>query len=301
MGGIIIGRNPRVEYAGACYHVIQRGNNQEEIFQQDIYKRFFIETLQITAKKHNCLIFGYVIMNNHYHLLLQTLNKPLNKMTHRLNGRFAQFYNWRNNRRGHVFQDRCKAFLVLDERYLLTVLRYIHQNPVRAQITLHVSDYRWSSDYFYRNQKSGWVDTGFILNLLSGDPESAAAHYRELMGEPVADEEKAALYRDKKQVQVLEHVELNIESAASLSKDWKPQHHALQQNMSNLDTLLQQCCSGEIEFNMIKTGSRLRELRNTKQAYVKMSREAGYTFEEIGANISLTKSAIMYMVKNNIT
>lgn len=292
-GVIAIGRNPRVQYAEACYHIIQRGNNKEAIFKQDKEKLFFLELLRIVAVKYNCLIFAYAVMDNHYHLLIQIQNETLSQVMHMLNGRYAQFYNWRHNRKGHVFQDRFKAYLIKDDLHLLTVLRYIHQNGVRAKVVGHMSAHRWCSDQDYRNQPEGLIEANYILNILSENPQEALFKYRELMREPVTDMEKEAIYSATKldQTEVEARSQSAEESAASLSSMLKPRPP------NHLDDILQHCCVDVIEFDLIKNGSRSRALKEKKSAYIKQARQAGYTLEEIGANISMTNVGISKVIQ----
>ncbi len=295
-GVIIIGRNPRVEFAGACYHVIQRGINQEAIFRQDREKRFFLERLSLAAVKYDWLILGYVVMNNHYHLLVQIKNDSLAAIMHQLNGRYAQYYNWLHRREGYVFQGRYKAYLIKDDLHLLTVLRYIHQNPLRAKIAKHISEYRWCSDYDYRSPVNGWVHSDLVLNMLSVNRAQAVLEYRRLVGELVTEKEKETIY----QKVALEEIETESgqETATSLSGAREmPPPHGVHRELNSLDEILRQCCINEGEFQMIKNGSRSRQLRDKKLAYIKRAREANYSITEIAANISLTRTAISHYLK----
>ncbi len=143
-------RRHRIEYDGAVYHVIQRSSNREMIFGKVSDKECFIDLLAGYKKKLGFRLFGYVLMDNHYHLLLQTGAIPLSKIMQRINFRYSKFFNQKYNRHGHVFGGRYKAGLVQDESYLFAILRYIHQNPVQAGICKQVNDYKWSSDPAYR-------------------------------------------------------------------------------------------------------------------------------------------------------
>lgn len=294
-GVIFIGRDPRVQYSGACYHIIQRGNNQEKIFKRDKEKLFFLELLRAVRIKFNCLIFAYTIMDNHYHLLIQIQTENLSQIMHRLNSRYAQYYNWRHNRKGHVFQGRFLSYLITDDLYLVTVLRYIHQNAVRARIVENISEYRWCSDRDYRNQLNDLVETSFVLDIFSKDRQKALQIYSELMGEPLTDKEKKMAYEKFYHDPFQTKTEADIKSNGIIPSIQIPDRSGF------LDEILKSCCSNNIEFSIIKSGGRSRDFREKKMEYIKRAREAGYTYEEIGNNISLTKSAIAYMLKNNTT
>ena len=125
----------RIEYPGAFYHAIQRGNNRENIFLSDTDKSSYLNHLIELKKKFDFILLGYVLMDNHYHLLLQTGDDPLHKIIFRQNMYYSRYFNKTHNRSGHLYGDRYKASLVQDERYAFAVLRYIHWNPVKAGIT----------------------------------------------------------------------------------------------------------------------------------------------------------------------
>ncbi|HOB87414.1 MAG TPA: transposase [Bacillota bacterium] len=293
-----MGRGPRIEFFGACYHVVQRGNNQEKIFQRDKEKKYFIDTLKIAADKYDFNTFGYVVMNNHYHLLLQIKKSPLRTIMHQINTRFALHYNNANNRKGHVFQGRYKAYLVLDELYLITVLRYIHQNPVRANLVAEASEYPWSSDRFYRYGETGFVDTGLILGLLSHNRQEGVLKYRQLMGELLDDKIRKRVYSSDFSLE-----QLQKETAAcsaypeETTADTPPEKE--DPRAKELDRILLRCCSSLDEYKMIKRGVRSRHLNAIKRDYILQARRKGYTFEEVGANISLSRQAVYKLITDN--
>lgn len=109
-----MGRVSRIEYERAVYHVIQRGNNKEFIFKEDQFKAYFLKSMEKLIQELNFSLFGYVLMNNHYHLLLQMHDKPLQSLMHKLNTKYARYYNYKSDRVGHVFQGRYQSLLVRD-------------------------------------------------------------------------------------------------------------------------------------------------------------------------------------------
>jgi REP element-mobilizing transposase RayT len=294
-----MGRGPRIEYAGAIFHVIQRGNNQEKIFERDMDKEFFLKILKDVAGELDSVIFGYVIMRNHFHLLAQIGDRPLSKVMHRLNGIYAGYYNRGRGRSGHVFQGRYKAYLIRDDGYLLAVLSYIHQNPVRAQFSKSAGDYRWSSDRCYRYGKAGFVRTDFILNMLSQDRKAAAAKYCKLVDREIMNKDEAAVVFQGFQLkQELDLVEPGLETAASLSIQGGLAPGFDPDGPGVLDQILRRCCSGLKEYTLVKAGSRARSLKQAKTAYVQAAREAGFTMQEIGAHISLSPPAVLLLLKH---
>lgn len=172
-----MGRKPRVEYNGALYHVIQRGNNREYIFNQIEDKVFLLKEIKEKKAGSGFKLYGYVIMDNHYHLVLQVGKEPLSKLMHLINSKYGRYYNREHNRTGHVFDGRYKAIPIQNERYLLAVLRYVHRNPVRAGICTKISQYRWSSDRYYQNNQINFIDIDLVLGMLSNDREKAIRQY----------------------------------------------------------------------------------------------------------------------------
>jgi REP element-mobilizing transposase RayT len=176
-----VARKPRVHYEDAIYHVIARGNNKTHVFEADEEKGKYLEFLAGYKKRYGFQLFAYVIMDNHVHLLLQVRKEPLAKIMQGIQQRYTQYYNWHHKHSGHVFEQRYKAFLCEKESYLMTLICYIHQNPVRANI-LEGINYRWSSHQSYINRVPGLVNLEFILDTLSTNPDEAMGQYLKLVG-----------------------------------------------------------------------------------------------------------------------
>ncbi len=140
-----MGRKPRVEFKGAIYHVIKRGNNREYIFRGEADKESLLAYLQHANKENVYNLLGYVIMDNHYHLIIQTKEKPLQKIMQQVNNAYSKNYNKRYKRTDHVFGGRYKALLVKDDKYLLSLLRYVHQNPLRIHVVPDTNISRYTS------------------------------------------------------------------------------------------------------------------------------------------------------------
>lgn len=139
-------RLPRFILPGQPQHVIVRGNNRSEIFCADADYLFYLEKLQLACEKHGCAIHAYVLMPNHVHLLVTPLGEgSLSRALQVLGRYYVQYYNFCYQRTGTLWEGRYKATLVDSESYLLTCMRYIELNPVRARMVAHPSEYIWSS------------------------------------------------------------------------------------------------------------------------------------------------------------
>ena len=135
----------RIEYPGALYHITSRGNEQKSIYVNDSDRRYFIALLEQTLKRFNWICYSYCLMDNHYHLLIETVDPTLSKGMRYLNGVYTQRMNREYSRVGHLLQGRFKAIIVEKESYLLELCRYIVLNPVRAKLVKMPEEYPWSS------------------------------------------------------------------------------------------------------------------------------------------------------------
>ena len=122
-------RKPRVEYDGAFYHVIVRGNQQQRTFDDDQDRIVYLERLEHYRQRYGFRLFAYILMSNHVHLLLETKSVPLSKIMQGVQFSYTQRYNRRHRKVGHLFQGRYKAILFDRDAYLLELVRYIHLNP----------------------------------------------------------------------------------------------------------------------------------------------------------------------------
>ena len=135
----------RIEFRGALYHVTARGNARSDIFRDDADRRLFLSVLDRVVSRFQLRLYAYCLMDNHYHLLLETPEANLSKAMRQLNGVYTQAFNRRHGKVGHVLQGRFKAILVDRDSYLLELCRYVVLNPVRAKLTRKPGTYRWSS------------------------------------------------------------------------------------------------------------------------------------------------------------
>lgn len=135
----------RLEFPGALYHVTSRGNAGEHVFQEDADRRLFLAVFTRVVDRFAWLCHAFCLMGSHYHLLLETPRPNLSRGMRSLNSVYAQAFNRRRRRRGHVFQGRFHAVLVEKERHLLEIARYVVLNPVRARLVPAPADWPWSS------------------------------------------------------------------------------------------------------------------------------------------------------------
>jgi REP element-mobilizing transposase RayT len=160
-------RNARVRSKSKIYHVIVRGVNRQDIFSDDVDREKFLQILYECKELSGFELYGYCLMTNHVHLLIKEGAETVSQIMRRIGTRYVQFFNWKHNRIGHLFQDRFKSEAVTDDRYFLTVLRYIHHNPLQAGMVKRLNKYGWSSFSDYTHN-GGITDTDFGRSLLQG-------------------------------------------------------------------------------------------------------------------------------------
>lgn len=139
----------RVEFAGALYHVTARGNERKSIYRDERDRARFLERLASVVHRHRLRLHAYVLMRNHYHLLVATPDANLSRAMGQLGSAYTQDFNRRHRRAGHLFQGRYKALLVDKDSYLLELSRYIHLNPVRVGEVSRAWEFPWSSARAY--------------------------------------------------------------------------------------------------------------------------------------------------------
>jgi putative transposase len=172
----------RIDFPGALHHVIARGNERKAVFRDNADREFYLGRLAHYREKFGFRIWAYCLMDNHVHLGLETGKAPLSRVMAGLQTSYTQYFNRRHGRSGHLFQGRYKAFLVEKDRYALAMLRYIHENPIKAGEVARANQYAWSSDRYYRRGEGPeWLDIGRVLPLLGRTRTAAATAYRRLM------------------------------------------------------------------------------------------------------------------------
>ncbi|HEY5479516.1 MAG TPA: transposase [Gaiellaceae bacterium] len=138
-------RSPRPQFAGGLYHVTTRGNRRQRIFLDRRDGDFFLTVLGVVVKRHGWRCHSYCLMPNHYHLLLETPEADIAAGMHRLNSRFAHWFNKRRDLTGHLFERRYRSVLVETDAHFLELVRYIALNPVRSGLCERPETWSWSS------------------------------------------------------------------------------------------------------------------------------------------------------------
>ena len=190
--GLVMARPLRIEFAGALYHVTSRGNERRPIFRTNRDRQAFLAFLATVTRRFGWSVTAWVLMNNHFHLVIQTPEPNLSRGMQWLNGTYAAWFNHRYGRCGHLFQGRFKALIIDKETYFAEVLRYVVLNPVRAGLVARPENYRWSSYRATVGQESApdWLDTAAVHDLFADDVSTAQVQYRDFVDVATARDER---------------------------------------------------------------------------------------------------------------
>ena len=170
----------RVEFDGAIYHVTSRGNARADIFQDEGDRQAFLKCLGKVVHRFNWLCHAYCLMNNHYHLVVETPEANLSKGMRQVNGVYTQVYNRRHRTVGHLLQGRYKAILIQKESHLLEVCRYVVLNPLRAKAVERLEQWKWSSYGVTAGLREdpSWLALDWVLSQFGTRRGPAMRHYR---------------------------------------------------------------------------------------------------------------------------
>ena len=167
----------RIEFKGAVYHVTSRGNARQAIFLTEEDFADFLRVLCSVVKRYRFLLHAYCLMNNHYHLMIETPEGNLSKGMRQLNGLYTQRFNRKHQRVGHLFQGRYQAILVDKDNYLLELSRYVALNPVRAKIVKDPKDWEWSAYQATTGHKGiSCLTTDWILSQFDNKQKASSLY-----------------------------------------------------------------------------------------------------------------------------
>jgi len=180
-------RQARLDMPGALHHIMMRGINRSPIFVDEEDKRNFLNRLGSEVTEGQCCAYAWVLMNNHVHILFKSGKHGISKVMRRLLTWYAQTFNRKHRRTGHLFENRYKSILCEEETYLLALVRYLHLNPVRAKVvsTLEELDgYPWSGHSAIMGKRNySWMDTEYVLGHFGKRRAGARREYRRFMEE----------------------------------------------------------------------------------------------------------------------
>lgn len=187
-------RAMRIEYEDAVYHVTARGNDRKKIFFTKLDHEKFLEYIKEAKKKYGILVHSYVLMSNHYHLIIETPNANLSKAMQYINGSYTTYVNTKRKRSGHLFQGRYKAIIVDIDNYLLELSRYIHLNPVRAKMVEKPEEYTYSSyKAFISNKREEALTNELLMGMIGKNSNESKREYKAFVESAIGTEIESPL------------------------------------------------------------------------------------------------------------
>ena len=209
----------RIDYPDAWHHVMNRARRGQDLFCDSTDYQLFIELLMDTTALFNIRVAAYCLMTNHYHLLVQTPDANLSRCMRHINGVFTQRYNARHGCDGTLFRGRYKSVLVDADSYVLQLVRYIHNNPLKAGLVKRAEHYIWSSHkgYLSKAKKWQWLYKDFVLAMIAPQPANRIETYRQYMAQD-EDEKLLKIFRRSKLPSMLGSISFISDIKARFSK-----------------------------------------------------------------------------------
>jgi len=281
----------RLQGENCFYHITSRGDDRKKIYISDFDFKRFLEYLLKAKQRFHFYLYAYVLMPNHYHLLIETLQPNLSRIMQYLNTSYTTYYNIKRSKCGHLFQGRYKSILVDKDSYCQELSKYIHLNPVRAKIVERPEQYKWSSYKGYINKKGdGYIDKSQIKNIIGMNEIQYRQFILSAMDVPQTNPFKdiyagfilgpTSFIKEK-----LRDLKIQIES----------------RNISYKESLIPHVTKEEIINAVAKkykqdpkelSNSKKHTMKARKAALYLMKNFSGMTNNEIGESFSLTYSAV---------
>ncbi len=312
-------RQARLDVPGALHHIMVRGINKSSIFKDDQDKNLFLERLGQKVIDGKCSIYAWVILDNHVHLLFKSGQQGISALMRKLLTWYAQYFNRRHRRTGHLFENRYKSILCDEDNYLLALVRYIHLNPVRAKLVTTLKEldrYPWSGHRTVMgNARQDWMDTVYVLSQFGVRKKVARKAYHAFVAEGMAMGKRpeftgGGLIRSKggwsqvvsarRSGQKEESDERILGSGDFVNVILKEAEEKTRRQLKfrragkTIDKIIEEeCRKGRISPNELKGGSRRRKVSTLRARIAKCGLdELGLSMAEIARHVGVTTSSI---------
>jgi REP element-mobilizing transposase RayT len=259
-----MGRRLRQFVTGGIYHIIQRGHNRSFIFNEQTDKAGFLDFIKDAREALPFHVLYYVLMDNHYHLIVEMQTAPFEKAMHQINLAYSKFYNKKYHCTGTVYGERYRAFRVADTAYLLKLILYIANNPVKAGLVKHPAEYRWCAHMEIVSQKAGIVSTERLFEVLGGTGDKGRTTYEELIRQNFASVSQA------------------------------PTQSAFQseRRSDQLQTLLEEVLGGRATVDFLRSGGHDTLSNRLRREFFQLASSQGYKIVEIAHALNVTDRCV---------
>jgi len=277
-------RVARIDIENNWYHIIARGINRQKLFLDDSEYKMYLKILDTALNRYNGYVGAYCLMTNHAHLLIFRQEHTLGKIFHKVQSEYSRYFNKKYRRVGYLFQGRYKSKMVLTEKYLIALINYIHNNPVRAHIVKNIEKYYWTTDRCYRS------DAGNRLNRFRRVPgfegQSGEDKYLQIIGDPIEYPESSSQYIGTKE-SIKDHRRKSVK-----------RYRKERRGIVTLEERADQIIGGNKELRRkLKSKSRKGDIALKRQGlFVKLYNE-GYGPCEIADYFNRTPSAVVRAVE----
>ena len=316
-------RQARLDMPGALHHIMIRGINKSDIFIDDEDCLKFLERLGKNILKARCSVYAWVLMNNHVHILFKSGERGISEVMRRVLSWYAQYFNHKHKRSGHLFENRYKSILCEEDRYLLALVRYIHLNPVRAGMVKGINGldkFRWSGHRaFIGKANYEWMDKKYVLEQFSNKKKIAIKEYNKFIGEEIGagynrEFSGGGLIRSsggwsnvlsmrtkKEKAEYDERILGGGDFVNSILKDTE-EKEARQLKFrlegKNIKSIIEaECKMAQVNPIELKSGSRRKKVSLARKKIACRSlKELGLSFAEIARNLGVNTSAISNII-----
>lgn len=305
-------RRARIDAEGAIHHVIVRGIEQRQIFDDDGDRRNFVSRLAAVTVETETTVYAWALLPNHAHVLIRSGPHGISKFMRRLLTGYAVYYNRRHERHGYLFQNRYKSILCEEEPYFRELIRYIHLNPLRAGLVDSLSaldTYPWCGHAFVINGSEHlWHDVSYVLSRFGEKRGEARRRYREFLESGIRDEaiggrrnkwrsEWSLLdwLRDLRPVGQPETVgDGRILGGETFARGvWQDKNHLLPDTAEVAAIIRRGCEKTGLSIEELLSGSRRAEVVKLRQRLARqLIASPGMTLAEIGRQLGVTKAAV---------
>jgi len=317
-------RQARLDVPGALHHIMVRGIDKTNIFRDDEDKARFLERLGQTISEGKCTVYAWVLMDNHVHILFKSGKQGISAVMRKLLTWYAQYFNRKHRRTGHLFENRYKSILCDEDNYLLALIRYIHLNPIRANIvtTLEQLDrYPWSGHRtLIGKAKQLWMGVDHVLSEFGTTRRKAVNGYQRFMQDGLGQGQLPELTggglirskggwsqvlsarRSGRKEDFDERILGGGDFVNAILKEAEVKTFSqlkLRRSGKTIDKIIEEACKKErISVNELKGGGRRRKVSTLRATIAKRGLdELGLSMAEIARHVGVTTSSIAKMVE----
>ncbi|BEP30332.1 transposase [Helicovermis profundi] len=255
-----MGRKSRNYFSGAIYHIIKRGNNKTYIFNDQLDKSMFYGILNKTKLEMPFKLLYFVLMDNHYHLLVEMMDISIDKIMRSINLAYSKYFNKKYNRTGTIFDGRLSIRDVNNREYYLKLICYIAFNPVKANLVKNPNEYKWGAHLEIVNKRSIIVDRKEMLKKISNSSSSAMTIYKDIINNSYINKYEKLSLEDK-------HIE-------------------------ELDVFIKELSNSSNVYNKIKNKNRSKKIIEIKNAFIMEYFKRGYSIKEIALCLNMSVRSI---------